>query len=154
MADSCAAISFSPSESHPYTDPVYISPTPEAIGSFVNRGIEGPVTMLNLLRFRDIADYSEYPDLALGGTLSGEEAYDVYASLVIPLLSSVGAEPILIGTGGSLLIGPEDARWDRVLVVKYPNVAAFVEFTQNPDYQAISGHRTAALADSRLLPFE
>jgi len=110
--------------------------------------------MLNLLRFRDTADYSEYPDLAPDGSLTGEEAYDLYSSVVVPLLGSVGATPILIGKGGSLLIGPEDARWDRVLIVEYPSVAAFVGFVQSPEYQAVSGHRTAAIADSRLLPFE
>jgi len=133
---------------------MYISPTQEAIGSFVSRGIVGPIKMLNLLRFRDTADYSEHPDLAPDRSLTGEEAYDLYASVVVPLLGSVGATPILIGKGGSLLIGPEDARWDRVLIVEYPSVAAFVGFVQNPEYQAISGHRTAAIADSRLLPFE
>jgi uncharacterized protein (DUF1330 family) len=59
-----------------------------------------------------------------------------------------------MGTGGSLLIGPADARWDRVLLVRYPDLGAFLAMTQNPDYQAGAGHRTAALADSRLLPIE
>ncbi len=133
---------------------MYISPTPEAIAAFIARDIAGPVRMLNLLRFRNIADYSDYPDLAPDASLTGEEAYDVYGTLVLPLLDSFGAKPILMGAGGSLLIGPDDARWDRVLIVEYPGVATFLEFVQSPDYQAISGHRTAALADSRLLSIE
>ncbi|GMQ98841.1 MAG: DUF1330 domain-containing protein [Acidimicrobiia bacterium] len=139
---------------HPYTGPMHISPTQEAIAAFIARDIPGPLKMLNLLRFRDTADYSEYPDLAPDGSLTGEEAYDLYGAAVLPLLDSFGAKPILMGTGGSLLIGPEDAQWDRVLVVEYPSVAKFLEFIQSPDYQAVSGHRTAALADSRLLPIE
>jgi len=131
---------------------MYISPTQDAIAAFIARDITGPVRMLNLLRFRDTADYSEHPDLAPEGSLTGEEAYDLYASVVVPLINSVGAKPVLMGAGGSLLIGPDDARWDRVLIVEYPSVATFLEFVQSPDYQAVSGHRTAAIADSRLLP--
>jgi len=133
---------------------MYVSPTPEAIASFIARDISGPVRMLNLLRFRDTADYSEYPDLAPDDSLTGEEAYDLYGAVVLPLLGSFGAKPVLMGSGGSLLIGPDDAQWDRVLVVEYPSVATFLEFIQSPEYQAISGHRTAAVADSRLLPIE
>jgi len=133
---------------------MYISPTQEAFTAFAGREIAGSVTMLNLLRFRDTADYSQYPDLAPDEPITGEQAYDLYAALVLPPLSSVGAKPILIGRGGPLLIGPEDARWDRVLIVEYPSVAKFFEMIQNSEYQAISGHRTAALEDSRLLPIE
>ena len=40
-------------------DEKYLMPTQEAGRKFVMRQIEGNVIMLNLLRFRDIADYSD-----------------------------------------------------------------------------------------------
>jgi uncharacterized protein (DUF1330 family) len=131
---------------------MYISPTPGSIAAMIARDISGPVTMLNLLRFRDTADYSGHPDLAPDEPLSGEEAYAIYSQHTLPLLADVGGKPIFMGTGGALLIGPVEARWDRVLLIQYPSLQAFLEMTQNPQYHAGAGHRTAALADSRLLP--
>ena len=133
---------------------MFISPTPESIASLVARNIEGSVTMLNLMRFREVADYSDYPELAPEEPISGEAAYDIYAARTLPLVIEVGGQAIFMGEGGSLLIGPAEAHWDRVLLVQYPNIGAFLAMTQSPDYAAGAGHRTAALEDSRLLPIE
>ena len=43
---------------------MYLDPTDEDARRLFQRGIEGPLLMLNLLRFREIADYSDFPDLA------------------------------------------------------------------------------------------
>lgn len=137
-----------------YDRVMYLAPTPESIAALIERGISGQVTMLNLLRFRDVADYSDYPDLAPDEPISGEKAYEIYAAHTLPLLTAAGGEPIFMGEGGSLLIGPDDAHWDRVLLVRYPSLEAFMGMTQNPEYHAGAGHRAAALADSRLLPIE
>ncbi|GMQ93945.1 MAG: hypothetical protein BMS9Abin12_1427 [Acidimicrobiia bacterium] len=110
--------------------------------------------MLNLLRFRDVADYTETPELSPDEPITGERAYEIYSANTLPLLAAVGGEPVLMGTGGEFLIGPTDEIWDRVLLVRYPNMQAFLAMTQNPEYKAGAGHRTAALADSRLLPIE
>ena len=108
--------------------------------------------MLNLLRFRETADYSNAPDLAPQDSISGKEAYAIYSAHTLPHLESVGGTVVFMGEGGALLIGPQEARWDRVLLVRYPNLAAFVAMTQNPQYHEGAGHRAAALEDSRLLP--
>jgi len=108
--------------------------------------------MLNLLRFRETADYSEASDLEPEDPISGEEAYAIYSAYTLAHLESVGGAVVFMGEAGSLLIGPQEARWDRVLLVQYPNLAAFVAMTQNPEYREGAGHRTAALEDSRLLP--
>ena len=110
--------------------------------------------MLNLLRFRDTADYSGSPELKPEAPVSGEEAYVIYSASTVPLLEAVGGRVILMGSGGGFLIGPDEETWDRVLLVQYPDIQAFFSMTQNPEYLAGAGHRTAALADSRLLPIE
>jgi uncharacterized protein (DUF1330 family) len=133
---------------------MFISPTPESIASLVARDINGPVTMLNLVRFREVADYSKFPELAPEEPISGEKAYEIYSAHTLPLLAEVGGQAIFMGKGGSLLIGPQEARWDRVLLVQYPDLGAFLNMTRSSDYTAGAGHRTAALADSRLLPIE
>ena len=53
----------------------YIEPSDQAVEAFLARGIEGPIVMLNLLRFRKIADYSAAPELAPGRPISGAAAY-------------------------------------------------------------------------------
>ena len=133
---------------------MHISPTPEAIAAFGQRGLTGPIRMLNLLRFRETADYSASPDLAPDEPISGADAYQIYSAHTLPLLAEVGGKAIFMGTGGPLLIGPAEARWDQAFIIEYPDVAAFVTMTQNPKYSAGAGHRTAALADSRLLPMQ
>jgi uncharacterized protein (DUF1330 family) len=133
---------------------MFVSPTPEAIATLVARNIEGPVAMLNLVRFREVADYSDYPDLAPDEPISGQQAYEIYSDRTLPFLAEVGGEVLFVGTAGPLLIGPEEAQWDRVLLVQYPNLGAFLSMTQSPGYTAGAGHRTAAVADSRLLPIE
>lgn len=133
---------------------MYLSPTADSVASLMQRGIAGQVTMLNLLRFRDVADYSDSPDLAPEEPISGEAAYQIYSAHTLPLLAEVGGSPIFVGQGGPLLIGPPETRWDRILLVQYPDIEAFIAMTQSPGYHAGAGHRTAALDDSRLLPME
>lgn len=108
--------------------------------------------MLNLLRFRDVADYSASPELAPPQPISGAEAYQRYAEHTMPYLTESGGEAVLNGTGGEFFIGPEAERWDHVLLVRQDSLDAFFAFVSNPGYQAGVGHRTAALEDSRLLP--
>lgn len=131
---------------------MYLSPTPDSIAAFTARDLSQPVTMLNLLRFRAIADYSECLDLAPDEPISGKQAYDLYSRNTIPLLNAVGGKATYFGRGGPLLIGPPDVRWDLILLVEYPRVQSFLDLLENPAYQSGAGHRTAALEDSRLLP--
>ncbi len=131
---------------------MHIEPTREAIEAFLARGLQGPVTMLNLLRFREEADYSRSPELAPDEPITGEAAYRRYSEAVLPLLQGVGGELTTMATGGPVLIGPADEHWDVLLLVRYPDVGAFLSMATSADYLAIAGHRTAALADSRLLP--
>lgn len=132
--------------------PPYLSPTQEAGRAFVMRGLAGPITMLNLLRFREVADYSASPDLAPIAPISGEEAFQRYVVHTLPFLSRSGGELLFLGAGGTFLIGPETERWDQVALVRQASVQSFLAFADDQAYLAGLGHRTAALADSRLLP--
>jgi hypothetical protein len=49
------------------------------------------------------------------------------------------------------VIGPEDERWDLLVVARYPSRAAFLEMIGDPDFIAKHSHRAAALEDSRLI---
>ena len=130
----------------------YIEPTPENAKAVFGRGLKGPIVMLNLLRFRDVADYSGSPELAPGKAMSGAEAYKVYMAHATPFVAKIGGELVFAGEGGAALIGPSDERWDSVLLIRYPGIEQFFQFATDPEYQKGVGHRTAALADSRLVP--
>lgn len=130
----------------------YLEVTAEAGQAFFSRADDGPVTMLNLLRFREVADYSRYPKLKPEEAISGREAYRRYKQHTMPYFAEVGAKLLYSGRAESYLIGPADERWDEVLLVEHPSRKAFWSFATNKGYLAGLGHRMAALADSRLLP--
>ena len=130
----------------------YLKVSDENGAAFLARNIRGEVVMLNLLRFRDVADYGSRPDLAPDEPISGREAYRKYALHTLPLLEAAGGSLLYSGNGGEFLIGPTGRGWDRVLLVRHKSVQAFMAFASDKAYIEIAGHRTAALEDSRLLP--
>lgn len=131
---------------------VYLEATQAAGRELFTRDITGPVVMLNLLRFRAVADYSAHPELAPDEPISGAAAYQRYMDHTYPYLHASGGEVIFYGAGGPFLIGPADERWDAAMLVRQQSLATFLAFSTNAAYLAGLGHRVAALADSRLLP--
>lgn len=109
-----------------------------------------PFTMLNLLRYREQADYGERMDMA---PCSGREAYfQRYVPAFGQLTQGEGIQ--LFWAGGVLarVVGPAEERWDVVALVEYPSFTAFQRLVENPRYQAEAAlHRLAALADWRLI---
>jgi hypothetical protein len=131
---------------------VYLDPTDDSVRRLFQRRIAGPVTMVNLLRLREWADYSAFPELAPPAPITGRDAYDRYIAHTLPFLTATGGSVQFIGAGGPTLVGPDDERWDVVLLVRQASVADFLAFATDEAYLAGIGHRTAALEDSRLLP--
>ncbi len=108
--------------------------------------------MLNLLRFRDVADYTANPELTPAVPISGAEAFNCYIEHTFPFLHESGGEVMFLGDGGKFLIGPEDERWDLIMMIRQSSVQSFLAFSRHQDYLIGLGHRTAAIEDSRLLP--
>ncbi len=132
----------------------YIDATQEAGAALFRRNLQGPIVMLNLLKFRDVADYSNFPALAPAQPISGAEAYTKYMAHTMPYLEGSGGEVIFRGTGGPFVIGPQDESWDLVLLVKHHSLSRFMGFARDEGYLKGAGHRTAALLDARLLPMQ
>lgn len=131
----------------------YFEPTQEAGRAFVMRQMEGQVVMLNLLRFLQVADYSQAPELAPEMPISGTAAFYRYIEHTLPYLRGSGGDLMFLGAGGPFLIGPQQERWDMVaMLVQQGSVESFLAFANHEAYLAGIGHRTAALEDSRLLP--
>ena len=135
------------------SDPTaYLEPTQESGRAFVLREMVGEVVILNLLRFRPVADYSAAPDLAPPEDITGEEAFHRYVQHTLPYLRETGGDLLFLGRGGAFLIGPQQEQWDMAMLVRQRSVDAFLAFASHREYLAGIGHRTAALEDSRLLP--
>lgn len=124
--------------------------TPEAVAELARVLPAGePVTMLNLLRFRETAHY-EGDDLP---PCSGRDAYyKRYAPVATELVVARGGKVIWAGRAAGHTVCPPDERWDDILIVEYPDSAVVAAMFNDPAYQAVVKHRTAALADSRLIP--
>ncbi|MER5994539.1 DUF1330 domain-containing protein [Streptomyces viridosporus] len=96
----------------------------------------GPVVMLNLLRF------------APGGRASYEE----YSRRAATFLKRYGGELLYAGDGGTPLVAEDGQAWDAVLLVRYPDRAAFSRMVADPEYREITGLRSRALAEAVLQP--
>jgi uncharacterized protein (DUF1330 family) len=109
-----------------------------------------PVVMLNMLKFREIAQYQD--DQKEGEkAVSGRAAYATYSAAAAHCVERVGGELLWAGDVASTLIGPDSERWDVVMLVRYPAIEKFVEMITSAEYRRIMRHRTAALEDSRLV---
>lgn len=108
--------------------------------------LDEPVVMLNLLRYREVAEDGHGVD-----GMEGQAAYRVYGKKFAELGPRFGGEPIWMGKAGASIIGEDDEDWDIVILVRYPTRRQFVDMINDPDYQAIAPIRAAALADSRLI---
>ena len=126
-----------------------INPSPEQLERFLKEiPADRPIVMLNLLRYREQANYPADFDAA---PCSGEEAYQRYGAVAAERVASVGGRIVWSGSADLTLIGPADEEWDTVVLVEYPSTQAFAKMIAQPEYQAAAPHRTAALKDSRLV---
>lgn len=131
----------------------YINPTNNLGKMFYQEhNGKGKVVMLNLLKFKEKADYSNFKSLDPGKEITGKEAYQAYAKNAIPLLEKAGSKVLFYGNSNHFLIGPEFESWDVVMLVEHQSAVKFMAFAEDDAYLKIAGHRTAALEDSRLLP--
>ena len=103
---------------------------------------DGPFTMVNLLKFKDKAEYADGRET----DLSGAEAYALYGAAVVERLAAVGGKPRYSGPVTGLMLGEVEKNWDMVALAEYPSLDAMKTMIMSPEYQAISVHRTAGLA--------
>jgi uncharacterized protein (DUF1330 family) len=114
---------------------------------------DAPIQMLNLIRLKDLADYAaDHPDHGRG--VSGLEAYRAYGRDSAEVFARVGGRQIWAGRPQTVVTGPPEERWDLAFIAEYPSAGAFLAMVTDPDYRRHVRHRTAAVADSRLIRLE
>ena len=117
-------------------------PNAAQLAGFADAAGDGPIHMLNLLKYRDRAEYADGRDT----DLSGREAYGLYAQGVRELLEELGGSLSFIATVKRLAIGEVEELWDDVAIAMYPSRAAMLQMMQSPRMQEIGQHRAAGLA--------
>ena len=130
----------------------YLDVSESGAVALLQRNLDGPVAMLNLLNLREVADYSAHPHLDPGHPVSGRAAYEAYIAHTLPYLERSGGHLAFLGEGGAWLIGPQGEGWDLAMLVVQDSTDAFMAFAGDEDYLAGIGHREAAVVDSRILP--
>ncbi len=98
---------------------------------------DGPVWMLNLMKYRQVASYAD----GRGTSVSGREADDAYAPL--GPLEAVGAMVVLYADVTDQLSG--SPVWERVAMVRYPTRSAFFTMQERDDYKEKFVHKEAGM---------
>jgi uncharacterized protein (DUF1330 family) len=128
----------------------YIDPDREAWDVFKSLPRNEPIQMLNLIRLKPLATYPEdHPDHGKGYT--GLDAYRAYGRGTAELFTRLGGRQIWAGAPQVMVTGPRDERWDIAFIAAYPSADAFFAMVRDPHYRVVVQHRTAGVADSRLL---
>ena len=131
----------------------FIDPSRENFEAFKALPRDEPIQMLNLLLYRDLAEYPEGHEHADKGW-SGRRAYEEYGKTSGPIFTRVGGSIVWRATFQTMVTGPSDRQWHDGFGAQYPNSSAFFEMIKDADYQQAVVNRTAALIDSRLIRFK
>ena len=119
-----------------------VVPSEEQMKGFMEPGREGPIYMLNLLKFKEKAKYADGRET----DLSGAEAYAIYGQEVVHPRQKVGGAPMFSAGVGRLMLGEVEELWDTAAIAMYPSRKAMLEMIMSPEYQASALHREAGLA--------
>jgi uncharacterized protein (DUF1330 family) len=94
---------------------------------------DGPRVMLNLNRYRD------------------REAYLRYAAVAERVLERVGGHVLWHTSAGPTFVGEDANRFDEVIAVWYPNVAAFVTLATDAEILAARPDRLEGLESAAVI---
>lgn len=119
-----------------------IVPNAEQMAGFAEPGPDGPIYMVNLLKYRGQAEYPDGRDT----TLTGREAYALYGEAVSQLLQEFGGSMSFKAAVERLALGTVEELWDDVAIAMYPSRGAMLQMMQSEQMQEIGIHRAAGLA--------
>lgn len=120
-----------------------VMPTdPERIDEMMQPGPDGPIYMVNLLKFKDQADYEDGRET----DLTGFEAYQLYGRAVSRIIRDYGGEIQFAANVTFLSLGQVEELWDEIAIAKYPNRGALLAMSSSPEWREAAVHRTAGLA--------
>lgn len=114
----------------------------ERIEEMMQPGPDGPIYMVNLLKFKGKAEYEDGRET----DLTGYEAYQLYGRAVSRIIQDYGGEIQFAANVTFLSLGQVEELWDEIAIAKYPNRGALLAMSSSEEWRAASVHRTAGLA--------
>lgn len=118
---------------------------PNQIASMQETGPDGPIFMINLLKFKDKAEYQDGRET----DLTGRQAYQLYGAGVAGLLPEFGGRIFFMADTTFLSLGQVEELWDEVAIGAYPDRNALWRMSNSAEWQALAVHREAGLAGQR-----
>lgn len=114
---------------------------PAQVQELMKPGPDGPIFMVNLLKFKERAEYED----GRAADMSGKEAYMIYGRAVTDILPKFGGKAIFAGDVTFLSLGKAEELWDEVAIAMYPRRADMVRMSMSPEWQEAAVHRSAGL---------
>ena len=113
---------------------VFLLPTRDQFKQLMAMDYDGPIRMINLLKFK--------PD-------GGRESYKQYGEAGASIWEKYGVHPIFESDVHLPIIGDEE--WDKILIAEYPSLSNFLDMNRDAEYiEKVLPYRQEALVDSRL----
>jgi len=114
-----------------------IRPNKEQFLELMNAPDEGPVVMVNLLKFKP---------------RGGSQEYGKYGDSVTKMVEARGGKILWMGKVDQTLIGDiAEEDWDAVALVQYPSRKAFIDMATSTEYDKAHEHREGGLERTVLL---
>ncbi len=115
---------------------------PEQIAAMQEPGPHGPIYMVNLLKFKAKAEYTDGRET----DLTGREAYQIYGRAVSEIIQDFGGHVVFAADVTNLSLGRVEDLWDEVAIACYPKRAALVAMSTSEPWRKAAVHREAGLA--------
>ena len=119
-----------------------LRPNAKQMAGFLLGDTKTTIHMVNLLKFKDKAEYEDGRQT----DLTGQEAYQIYAKEVKGHLQKVGGKLIFSGVVSRLMLGEVEELWDWIAIAEYPSRKAMRSMIMDKDYRKSEEHRSAGLA--------
>ena len=114
---------------------------PEQFTKLMEKGPDGPIFMVNLLKFKEKAKYEDGRET----DLSGRDAYMIYGRTVSDILPKFGGRAVFAADVTFLSLGKVEELWDEVAIAMYPARADMVRMSMSDEWREASVHRSAGL---------
>ena len=128
----------------------HLRPNKAQMEGFFEGDTETEITMLNLLKFKEKAEYEDGRET----DLTGREAYSIYGKEVVEHLEKVGGKSVITGKVSRLMLGEVEDLWHSIALARYPSRKAMVEMMMDSDYQESEKHRSAGLEGQLNIEFK
>ena len=118
-----------------------MSSDPIRLAEMAEKGPDGPIFMINLLKFKDKAEYEDGRET----DLTGRQAYQLYGAGVAQLITEYDGRILFMADVTFLSLGQVEDLWDEVAIAAYPDRNALLRMSTSKEWRDLSVHRAAGL---------